>query len=325
MTKSLQLSFQDQALWNPYRNDVINGNFDFWQRGTSQTTSGYGSDDRFTNLHSGSTKTHSQQTFTLGQTSVPGNPKYYSRTVVTSVSGSGNYALKEHRIENVSRRNGKIVTLTFYAKADAAKNIAVELKQNFGTTGSPSADVIGIGSQLIALTTSWTKYSLKISVPSVSGKTLGSDGNDYLAIVFWFDAGTSFASRAASLGQQSGTFDLARISLVEGNATQEDDPFTSRFIGQELTMCQRFYQASSGYVNIRSAGYSANVRAYGQYFPFPVPMRGSPTIGNPSVVYTNSNSLAFENITKFGFGANAVASADGSNATNFSWTADAEL
>ena len=56
-----------------FKNRIINGNFDVWQRATSQTSSGYGSDDRWTNSNTGSTKTHSRQTFDLGQTDVPGN------------------------------------------------------------------------------------------------------------------------------------------------------------------------------------------------------------------------------------------------------------
>ena len=69
-----------------FRNKLINGNFEIWQRATSQTSAGYGSADRWDNTHIGSTKTASRQSFTNGQTDVPGNPKYFHRTVVTSLS-----------------------------------------------------------------------------------------------------------------------------------------------------------------------------------------------------------------------------------------------
>lgn len=70
------------------KNYIINSNFDYWQRNTTQTSSGYGSDDRWINDHGGSTKAHSRQAFTLGQTDVPNDPKYFSRTVVTSVANT---------------------------------------------------------------------------------------------------------------------------------------------------------------------------------------------------------------------------------------------
>ena len=46
------------------KNYIINGGFDVWLRGTSQTTAGYGSADRWVNGHVGSTKTVTRQTHT---------------------------------------------------------------------------------------------------------------------------------------------------------------------------------------------------------------------------------------------------------------------
>ena len=192
------------------KNWIINGMFDVWQRSTSQTTSGYGSDDRFNNINFGSTKTHSQQAFTVGQTAVPNNPKYFSRTVVSSVAGVGNYASKAQRIEDVVKLAGKTITFSFWAKADANKNMAIEFVQNFGSGGS--ASVVGIGVQKFALTSSWQKFTKTITLPSVSGKTIGID--NYLALSFWFDAGSDFNARTDSLGNQSGTFDIANVSIV---------------------------------------------------------------------------------------------------------------
>lgn len=224
-------------------NKIINGDFDIWQRGTSQTTLGYGSADRWKNSHIGSTKTSSQQEFTLGQTDVLNNPKYFLRHEVTSVSGSSNYVVMQQYVENVTTLSGQTATLSFWAKADSAKNIAVEFVQSFGTGGTPSTVVTEIGSQLIALTTSWTKYTVTVSIPSVSGKTLGTDGNDYLGLVFWFDAGSDFSARSASLGQQSGTFDIAQVQLEEGAIA---NPFQNRTYGEELQLCQRYYQYCGG-------------------------------------------------------------------------------
>jgi len=226
------------------RNFIINGNFDFWQRATSQTSSGYGSNDRWYDGHSGLLKTTSRQAFTVGQTDVPGNPKYFSRTEVTNIDGAANYAIKEQRIENVRSLSGQRATLTFYAKADAAKNIAIDFDQYFGTGGAPDDDVVGIGAQLIPLTTAWQKFTITVSIPSILGKTLGSSWGDYwgddaLILTFWFNAGSNYDSRSSSLGHQSGTFDIAQVQLEAGTSSTE---FELRDYAVELKLCQRFYQ-----------------------------------------------------------------------------------
>ena len=220
-----------------FRNKIINGNFDIWQRSISQTSSGYGSVDRWRCVNVGSTKTASRQAFDLGQTDVPNNPKYFMRHVVTSVADASNYVVMDQRIENVETLSGKTATLSFWAKADASKNIAVEFYQYFGTGGSPSDAVSGIGAQLVALTTSWTKYTVKVDITSVAGKTIGTNNNDWLGVIFWFDAGSDWDSRTASLGQQSGTFDIAQVQFEEGSAAT---PFEQRSIDLEFSLCQRY-------------------------------------------------------------------------------------
>jgi hypothetical protein len=225
-----------------FRNKIINGNFDIWERGTSQTTAGYGSDDRWFNNHNGSTKTHSPQAFALGQTAVPNNPQFFSRTVVTSVAGAGNSVTKAHRIEDVTLSSGKTMTLSFWAKADANKNIAVSFLQHFGTGGSPSAQVTGLGATTFALTTSWQKFTTTVTLPSVSGKTLGTNNDDFYSFGFWFDAGSSNNSSTNSLGQQSGTFDIAQVQLEEGSVAT---PFEMRPLQVELALCQRYFEVQS--------------------------------------------------------------------------------
>ena len=224
-----------------FRNRIINGNFDIWQRGESQQSSGYGSADRWQNYHSGSTKTASRGAFTVGQTEVPGNPKYYLHHEVSSVTGAGNLVLLIQRIEGVQTLAGQTATVSFWAKADSNKNIATEFLQNFGSGGSPSAAVTTIGVTTHNLTTSWQKFTATVSIPFISGKTIGSDNNDWIGLYFWFDAGSNYNSRTNSLGQQSGTFDIAQVQLEEGTVAT---PFEHRPIGTELALCQRYFEKS---------------------------------------------------------------------------------
>jgi len=277
------------------KNKIINGNFDFWQRGTSVTgvTSGQYVADRWISLRAGTTANVSQQSFTLGQTDVPNEPTHFYRSVVTSVAGAGNYYLSAHRIESVRTFAGQTATLSFWAKADASKNIAVEFVQTFGTGGSPSAAVSGIGVTTCALTTSWQKFTITVSIPSISGKTLGSDNNDILTIAFWLDAGSNFNSRTNSLGQQSGTFDIAQVQLEAGSVAT---PFEVRPLGLELALCQRYYEVHSNDIFGSTAATSTPGSAANIIYYFKVEKRASPTMtatpsnGSASLTYADTTS-----------------------------------
>ena len=224
-----------------FRNRIINGNFDIWQRGTSFTGSEY-SADRWASGRVGSTHTVTRQPFTLGQTDVPNNPFYYVRTVVSSVAGAGNNDYLAQLIEGVRTFAGQQVSISFWAKADATKNISVELTQSFGTGGSPSAAVNAIGVTKVSIGTAWQKVTVTANVPSISGKTLGTDGNDYLGLLIWFDAGSNFDARTNTLGQQSGTFEIAQVQVEPGPVAT---PFEQRPPAQELSLCQRYYEVGT--------------------------------------------------------------------------------
>ena len=216
----------------PLKNWIINGMFDVWQRGTSQTSDGYGSDDRWYNSSGNVTKTNSRQKFTLGQTDVPNNPTYFSRTVLESPSGA--WAYKQQRIEDVSKLAGKEITVSFWAKVDSNKNISLELTQFFGSGGSTAVNEIGV--QKFAITTEWQKYTKTLIIPDIIGKTVND--KNHIGLNFWFCADSSLNSRTDSLGQQSGTFDIANVSLVDGNVAVEcqNQPYAD-----VLRECQRYY------------------------------------------------------------------------------------
>jgi hypothetical protein len=225
-----------------FKNKIINGDFDIWQRGTIQTGNAYQSVDRWAINSVTSTKTFTRETHSLGQVDVPDNPRYFSKIVTTSSPGAGNYIAVQQGVEDVRTFAGETVTLSFYAKADSSKNIATEFYQHFGSGGSPSADGTGSGVTTHALTTSWQKFTVTTAIPSISGKTLGTNGSDQLNFVFWFDAGSDFNARTNSLGQQSGTFDISHVQLEKGNVATD---FEKRHISQELTLCQRYYEITT--------------------------------------------------------------------------------
>ena len=266
------------------KNYLINGNFDIWQRSTSQsaTINGYGCDDRWINAFVGSTRTCSQQLHTLGQTDIPSNPKYFSRTIITAVGGTNSQVVKYQKIENGCRLlSGKTVTLSFYAKADATKNLVVEFSQIFGSGGSPSARVDNIGTTTCNLTTTWQKFTVTVVIPSILGKSLGTANDDVLLTTFWFDAGSTLDSRTNALGHQTGTFDISQVQLEEGTTATS---FDYRPIGMELFLCQRYYEESYTGTAQKQGTYTNFAGTPPKYTEFKVVKRITPTL----TVYTSN-------------------------------------
>jgi hypothetical protein len=270
-----------------FRNAIINGNFDIWQRGTSFTGQEYGADRWFLN-RGGTTHTVTRQSFTVGQIAVPGEPTYFLRTVVSSVAGAGNYALIAQHVEDVRTFAGQQVTVSFWAKADATKNITVEMGQYFGTGGSPSASVDFIGTTKVSIGTTFQKVTVTATVPSISGKTLGTDSNHMFILRIWFDAGSNFNANTDSLGQQSGTFDIAQVQVEAGPVAT---PFERRPIGTELALCQRYYETSGTSLFSQASlfrGYVVSGAVYSVRTNFKVEKRAAPT-----VTITNEFATAF--------------------------------
>ena len=265
-----------------FRNAIINGNFDFWIRGTSGfTTAGYGA-DRWKWNRLGSTFSGSRQAFTLGQADVPGEPTYYIRTVVTSVTGASNTVFLEQPIEGVRTYAGQSITVSFYAKADASKSLAIELYQTFGSGGTASTFVTADATK-VSLTTAWTKYTVTATLPSISGKTLDG-GDDYLSLRFYFDAGSSYNARTDTLGHQSGTFDIAQVQLEPGYIATI---FERRHPGVELALCQRYYYKSedtNGFLFRASQGGPLGRNLTGPIHHFPTTMRDVPNIAYTDAV-----------------------------------------
>ena len=259
---------------------IINGGFDVWQRGTSSTALGYGAADRWYSAFVGGTVTQSRQSFTIGDTLGINNPQYFLRQSVTGQTLTSQYAVTSQRIEGVRSYAGQTITILGWAKRATAGNIAVEVTQNFGTGGTPSAEVTGTG-QTVALTTSWAPFAVTVAVPSVTGKTLGTALNDFLGINFWISAGTDFSTRAGSIGLQTTDVDFWGIHIREGTWTANDALlYRQKDIASELDKCQRFYyRVTAGTATTKrfGTGYALSTTVGHFYIPFPVQMRIAPT------------------------------------------------
>jgi len=215
------------------RNLIINGAMQVWQRGTSSSgalSNAYATADRWNfNTRSCTTRNISQQSFTVGQTDVTGNPDYFLRGEFSNDSGStGPYIMQ--RIEGVSTGSGQTLSFSFYAKADATQTITPKISQQFGSGGSTAVDVSSTPST-ISVGTNWQKYTVTFDVPSISGKTIGT--NNYMRVDFRLPANTAI------------TFDVALVQLELGNSAS---PFEHRSYGEELALCQRYYEKITGYL-----------------------------------------------------------------------------
>lgn len=281
-------------------NHIINGKFHYTQRATTQTGNGYGSDDRWSNDRSGATRTQTFVTFSLGEVFPDGTlcVGQYCRNVVAAGTLASDFVTKRQRIEDVTRFSNKLVTLSFYAKADAVKTLGIEFKQDFGTGGSPSTAVTI--NKVITLSTTWTKYTISVMLPSIAGKILGSNDDSFFHILFWFNAGTNYFT-SSSLNNQAGTFDLAHVVLVEGDESIVPIPRTTF---EEFDLCSQYFDIISCTV-IKSTTSGMHVGSGVYTFYYKRPRKKSPTL----TAYTDT-SLTTPGITAVVGGVSSVKSID---------------
>lgn len=274
--------------------------------------------DRWVNRNYGTTGVHSRQAFTLGQTAVP-SADYYLRTVVTSVAGAPNYSEVDHPLEGLTKFAGKTFTVTFWAKADSSKNIAFFTTQYFGAGGSAN---VHANQQTLALTSSWQKFSFTVTFASLASKTIGTDKRECTLFRWAYDMG---ATNAAIYGipalQQSGTFEMAHVSIVEGNATSLTDPYQPRHIASTIANDQRYYEKGKYTLsfNVTSAG------VYTITIPFETQKISVNTPG-----YTLSGTLTNLSLTSVSQTDRDIfvvltATGTGIGKIDYDWTADYEL
>ena len=259
------------------KNKVINGDFRINQRSfTSITTNATYGFDRWLMFASGGTVTHSTQAFTPGTAPVTGYEAInFARIVSSGQSAASDRAALAQRIEDCRTFAGQTVTVSFWAKSGSGTpNLAVNLTQNFGSGGSSAVSVDG---QKVAISTSWARYSLTFSVPSVSGKTIGT--SSFLQFAFYMSAGADYNQAVDSLGIQNNTFDVWGAQIEAGNTATAFQTATGTLAGEFAAAC-RYYQIWGG-VDSKfpvARGYGGTGEPL--YYPisFPVELRTTPTV-----------------------------------------------
>jgi hypothetical protein len=272
------------------KNKIINGAFNVWQRGTSLTYTSSGLNylaDRFFSWTIGTLNvTVSQQAFTPGTAPVAGyEGQYFMRNAVTSLSGQTIQAVGQ-RIEDVRTLAGQTATFSFWAKADASRTYTTRFIQNFGSGGSGEVQTSGASH---SVTTSWQRFTVTVSIPSVSGKTIGTAS--YLQPLLDGPANTA------------NTLDTWGWQLEAGSSATDFVTASGNSYQGELAMCQRYYQRSTGTATntayICSGVAISTTRVFLNYSS-PVTMRSAPSVAQSSGSIGNG-VISNQNITTIAY------------------------
>ena len=294
----------ESSLKSGRKNLIINGGFDVWQRGTSFTANGdtFGADRWAIEREN--------QTVTKEIASI-GNIRCNSMKMLKTGSGA---ITAYHSIEDGtgvsaggSLFNGKTLTLSYYARASGSfdNNGQAWLYYNNGSSS------VQVATCTDSLTTSWTKFTHTFTMPT-NTETYANVYSLTLSLIRALDGNVS----------DSDWVEIAQVQLKLGSVATD---FEHRSFGEELALCQRYYQQverTRGSGN-RDAG--ANVCAFSHALK--VEMRTTPTMsfivqGN-DYNYTNN---AFANVTSTSVAALInITTADAYWYYNHGYKADAEL
>jgi hypothetical protein len=229
------INLLDGAQFAAGKNKIINGDFGIWQRGTSFSNPAAGdfNADRWLVSVNGTgvTRTISQQTFTPGTAPVAGYESQYFLRYAVSVIGTATANNLIQKIEDVRTYAGQTVTLSFWAKAATGFTMpSPVIGQNFGSGGSGSV-YTSVTMNSTSIGTSWARYTGTVTVPSISGKTIGTGSNLELTI--------------QGLGAGTFTLDLWGVQLENAQTASNFQTATGTKQG-ELAACQRYYWRSTG-------------------------------------------------------------------------------
>lgn len=318
------------------RNKIINGNFNFWQRGLGVSGTPYYvnspthySADRWCGMGY-------QQGRHLYVSDVAGfrttglssvnSMRVSSSTTSENAQGTRLSLAQKIAYAECYMLQGKSITLSFWIKFSAATFTSVsnsgdsaygafQYGIHFNTTGSQdaatwtdsspdSSTVLTIANG--SLPTVWTKYTLTTTCP-------GSLKN--ISVRYQT---TNLGSTAVA---DSLYYQIAEVQLEEGTIAT---PFEVKGYNEQLAQCQRYYETFNVAIGPWWNNDAGNIQK-GAYIPFKVTMRLTPsTIGFTNISATNTNNDYSAAISADGFSYATTILATGNYARVSTITASAE-
>ncbi len=279
------------------RNLIINGAMQVAQRGTSSTSSGFHTVDRFEVEYSGTDEAPTQAQVDVASGTTPYTSGFRKAFKITngnqtSGAGAGDRVRFRYKVESQDLANSgwnyvsssSNVTLSFWIKSSVAQNFYGQFLTMDGTqraytfeTGSLTADT-------------WTKITKTIS--GDSNITFNNDTGigiqfDFFAFLGTNSTGTMTLNQWGNYSGTARTPDYTSTWFTTNDATLEitgvqlevgsvATDFEHRSFAVEKRLCMRYYQQ---YVNLMAVGFvpDNSSKSYSHGFVFPVPFRGTPT------------------------------------------------
>lgn len=275
MTKAAELAKMGEIITNSQiggrRNIVINGAMQVAQRGTSATSTGFQTCDRIQFL----TNNTDNFAFTVSQSSTAPDGFSTSQkldcTTAESSLDADELARFLYKIEgqdvqhfNYGSSASEEVTVSFYVRSNVTGVYTVEFRLN------GAGDSTITKQYTISSANTWERKILKL--PTNTATSITNDVSNRFEIAFCVAAGSNFSS--GSLGTSwattatssryagqaanimSSTDNEWYITGIQMEVGSQATPFEHRSFGEELDLCQRYYQqynddgSNEGYVTV---------------------------------------------------------------------------
>ena len=290
------------------RNRIINGNCNIAQRGSVVASSGvasYGGPDRFfaSNQAGAGQFTQSQGTITYNGVAKNAVVQTVNTAVASFTSGNYWYGIIQYMEGyNIYDFLGQQISVSFIFNTNVSGTYSMSL-----TDGSLANSYV---TTFTATANTPTRYTFNIPTLSTSLSIPNTNATGMRVVIGFLNTGTfqtsglnlwqsgnfACATGATNWAATNGNFIAVTELQVEEGAIVT--PFERRSPGQEVLLCQRYYQLLGSQLISGNAGTSAVVY---QDLQFWTPMRTAPTaaiVG--TVTYSNSSALTVNGVISNG-------------------------